>query len=111
MIEIFSYTQNNGKNIFDEWFNDLNYSDAEKLTKRIDRIRETGNLGDCKILSGGIFELRFHFGSGYRVYFGKDGEKLIILLCAGDKNSQSKDIKKAINLWQEYQNKNNHAKK
>lgn len=103
MLEIVSYTQKNGKNLFDKWFNDLESKDAEKLTKRLGRIKETGNFGDCKILNGGVFELRFHFDSGYRIYFGKDGGRMIILLCGGEKSSQNQDIKKAINLWQEYQ--------
>ena len=81
----------------------MEFGDAEKLTKRLDRIKETRNFGDYKSLQEDVFELRFHFGSGYRIYFGRDGEKIIILLCGGDKSSQNRDIKKAISLWQEYQ--------
>lgn len=51
---------------------------------------------------GGLFEARFHFGSGYRVYFGMEGTSLIILLIGGDKSSQKQDIKKAHKYWQSW---------
>ena len=65
---------------------------------------ELGNYGDCKALKGGISELGFKFGSGYRVYFAEDGDKIVILISGGDKSTQTKDIKKAIEYWQEYKN-------
>jgi putative addiction module killer protein len=64
-----------------------------------------GNLGDHKQIEGTLFELRFFFGSGYRVYFGKDGDTLILLLCGGDKSSQTKDIESAKRLWRYYNDK------
>ncbi len=103
MLKINSYTTKSGKNLFNKWFKELGREDKERLTKRLERIKETGNFGDCKHLSDGVFELKFHFDAGYRIYFGKDGKRVIILLCGGDKDSQNQDIKKAINLWQEYQ--------
>jgi len=68
---------------------------------RLRRI-EQGNYGDCKHIQNGLFELRFFFGPGYRIYFGEDGNTLVILLCGGDKSSQKKDILKAIKYWNEY---------
>jgi len=72
-----------------------------RIQARILRI-ESGNLGDHKSVGGGVMELRFDFGPGYRVYFGKDGATLILLLTGGDKGNQRKDIKRAQALWSEY---------
>ena len=63
---------------------------------------EHGNLSNTKSLGGGVIESKIDFGPGYRVYFGKDGKHLIILLGGGTKKGQSKDIQKAKALWQEY---------
>ena len=68
------------------------------------RIRsvELGNLGDVKSVGDGISEMRFHFSPGYRVYFGRDGGRIIILLGGGTKKRQKKDIEVAKALWKEY---------
>ena len=68
---------------------------------RISRIEEFGNLGDFKYVGGDLFELRFNFGSGYRVYFSFISEKEIIIFYGGDKSSQKSDIKKAKKFLQE----------
>ncbi|MDF5715882.1 MAG: type II toxin-antitoxin system RelE/ParE family toxin [Rhizonema sp. NSF051] len=75
--------------------------------RRVERLKQ-GNYGDCKSVGFGVFELRFFFGSGYRVYFGEFANYLVILLCGGDKDSQDKDsqdkyIEKAKGYWQVYQ--------
>jgi putative addiction module killer protein len=51
-----------------------------------------------------VFELRIHLGAGYRIYYGKDGKDIVLLLCGGDKSTQSKDIKKAKFFWEDYKN-------
>lgn len=61
-----------------------------------------GNLGDVKSVGDGVHELRLAFGPGYRIYFGADGDELIILLCGGDKGSQDKDIRKAKEFLADY---------
>jgi len=63
---------------------------------------ELGNLGDHRSVGQVVVELKIYFGPGYRVYVGLQGKELIVLLCAGDKASQEKDIKKAINYWDDY---------
>jgi len=60
-----------------------------------------GNLGDCKPVGDGVSELRLAFGSGYRIYFAEKDNIIVILLCAGDKGSQQKDIKAAKMYWHE----------
>jgi putative addiction module killer protein len=69
-----------------------------------------GNYGDYKGVGEGVYELRFFFGAGYRVYFANDGDKVVLLLYGGDKGSQSKDVTKAKSYWKDYQaNKNEKA--
>jgi putative addiction module killer protein len=70
---------------------------------RINRLR-LGNFGDCKTIQGivGLYELRIHIGAGYRLYFGKAKDHLVIVLCGGDKRSQERDIEKAKEYWRFY---------
>lgn len=63
---------------------------------------EQGNFGDYRSIGDGLSELRIFFGPGYRVYFGEHGDRIVVLLCGGDKGSQKKDIKKAKAYWKEY---------
>lgn len=65
-----------------------------RIAKRIDRIAQ-GNFGDAKSLGDGLSELRFAFGPGYRVYYTRRGDVVVILLCGGDKGSQDRDIERA----------------
>ena len=93
-----------GKSPFSDWLLGLKDIKARAIIRaRIERIR-LGNLGDCKSLGGGVFELKIPFGPGYRVYLGQDGPVIVVLLCGGDKGSQKRDITKAKLLWTEYKN-------
>lgn len=71
------------------------------LTSRILRL-QAGHFGDCKSVGDGVYELRFFYGAGYRMYYAKEGDKLIVLLIGGDKSSQARDIEKAKKLWQKW---------
>ena len=73
-----------------------------RVFARLDRV-ETGNLGDCKSVGDGVFELRLSFGAGYRIYFGEIGATVVLLLYGGDKSSQKKDVAKAKEYWNIYQ--------
>ena len=72
----------------------------DRIQARLDRV-EKGNFGDHRPVGEGVWELRFDFGSGYRIYFVEEGDVIVILLCGGDKSSQVKDIKTAKIYWQE----------
>ena len=86
---------------FDSWMDSLRDGTGRgKIFTRLDRV-EDGNLGDCEPVGEGVFELRINFGPGYRVYFGEDGDE-IILLWGGTKNTQTKDILKAKEYWRDY---------
>lgn len=83
---------------FAKWFDGLKDTKAKsKIAARIARV-EIGLMGDVKAVGGGVSELRIDFGPGYRVYFTKRGQQLIILLVGGDKGSQQRDIGKAKEL-------------
>lgn len=91
-----------GKNAFGEWLDGLaDISGQAAILKRIERVEE-GNFGDHCSVGGGVWELRIHYGPGYRVYYGENGLKIVLLLCGGDKGAQKKDIRKARELWAEY---------
>jgi len=81
--------------IFDDWLEGLaDRAACARIIDRIDRVA-LGNLGDYKSLGDGLSELRLMFGAGYRIYFCRRGSLVIVLLCGGDKSTQTKDIKKA----------------
>lgn len=103
MYDVEIYSDDDDFSPFEDWLDGIAAVDERRIRKRILRI-ENGNLGDYKSVGDGVFELRFFFGSGYRVYFGFNGETIVLLLCGGDKSSQSKDIAKAKTIWKEVQN-------
>jgi putative addiction module killer protein len=81
---------------FDKWLISLKDREARRIIRyRLDRIETTGNFGDAKSVGEGIFEIRIDFGAGYRIYYKKSGNTVVILLCGGIKSTQSDDIKKA----------------
>ena len=101
MIEIREYIDANGRSPYARWFNRLNAQAAAKVAMALIRV-EQGNLSNAKGVGGGVLECRIDFGPGYRVYFGKEGDTLVILLGGGTKRSQQQDIETARELWREY---------
>lgn len=73
---------------------------AARIAARIRRAELTGNLGDCRSVGGGVMEMRVDYGPGYRVYFTHEGGTIVILLCAGDKRTQHRDIERAKELME-----------
>lgn len=100
------YERADGTCPFEAWFDALDSRAALKVRTAIARM-ETGNLGDSKSLGGGLMERRLTFGPGYRVYFGRDEDRLVILLTGGTKRRQAADIDQARTLWSEYRARRN----
>ncbi len=101
MIAVREYLTGSGKSPFADWFDSLHALAAAKVAVAIVRL-EAGNFSNVKSVGSGVYEYRIDFGPGYRVYFGKDGDRLIILLGGGSKKRQQRDIAEAIRLWAEY---------
>ena len=101
MIRVEEYITIGGGNPFAEWFNGLNAHAANKVNTYLTRVGE-GNTSSLKPIKGAFQEVHIDWGPGYRVYVGKDGDKLIILLGGGTKKQQQKDIGHAQWLWEEY---------
>ena len=101
MLEIRYYVAADGRQPFAEWFADLEPVARAKIARAIARM-EQGNLSNAKPVGGGVLEYRIDFGPGYRVYFGRDGEALVILLTGGNKKRQQRDIEAAFACWQDY---------
>ena len=100
--EIQYYRGPNGRQPFIEWSESIrDQSTQNKIDKRLERL-EDGNFGDCQSVGDGVFELRLHFGPGYRIYFGQIDNAFVLLLCGGDKASQVPDIERAKTYWREY---------
>jgi len=104
MIDVQEYIAADGSCPYEKWFNSLNSQVAAKVAIAITRISQ-GNLSNVKGLRGGLHEYRIDFGPGYRIYLGRDGQRIIILLGGGTKKRQRQDIRSALKLWQEYKNR------
>jgi putative addiction module killer protein len=94
---------------FREWLGLLTRAVRARIQARVLRF-ELGNLGDHKGVGGGVWEARVMFGPGYRIYFGKDGDSVIMLLVGGDKGSQAKDIARAQDFWSDFLEAKRHGK-
>lgn len=102
------YLTTDGKDLVTDWLRSLRDMQGKKaIVRRIDRI-VCGNLGNHSFCREGVWELRIDTGPGYRVYFGRDGNTLVLLLCCGDKSSQSRDIDRAVTLYVEYTTRKSH---
>jgi putative addiction module killer protein len=99
IIEIREYLTRDGRNPFREWLLSLRDREARaRIRVRVDRV-SLGNFGNCRSVGSGVSELRIAHGPGYRVYFGRVGTTVIVLLCGGDKSTQAADIEKAHAYW------------
>jgi putative addiction module killer protein len=95
------YTAPNGREPFAEWFADLHPAARAKVTRALARL-EQGNVSNVKSVGEGVLEYRIDFGPGYRVYFGRDSDAVVILLTGGTKKRQQRDIAEAQSHWQGY---------
>ncbi len=102
MIEVFRYQADDGTEPVTDWLQSLRDKQAQaKVRIRLKRL-EAGIFGDCEPVGDGILELREHLGAGYRVYFGRHGQRIVILLCCGTKKTQNADIKTAKTYWADW---------
>ena len=102
-IRVLEYQTENGRSPYQEWLRSLRDREARaRVRVRVGRVA-LGNLGDWDAVGGGIGELRVHYGPGYRVYFGRQGNTVVILLCGGDKRTQAQDVELARAYWADYQ--------
>ncbi len=104
MYQIEHYlTADSQKDFYIDWLRQLRDSRARvAVVRRVARI-EQGNFGDHRFCRDGVWELRVDVGPGYRVYYALSGRRVVLLLCGGDKRTQSVDIDRAVSYWQDWQ--------
>jgi len=102
MLDVIVFRDADGSEPFIDWLNGLRDERAvARIAARIERLG-VGLFGDSKALELGVHELRVDYGPGYRVYYGRQGKRIILLLCGGDKGSQRRDIRRAIKYWEQW---------
>lgn len=105
--EIRRYITDDGRIPFADWIDSLRDRKAQIIIrKRLDRISQ-GNLGDYRFVGEGVCEFKINYGPGYRVYFGQIGSTILLLLIGGDKSTQERDIRQAIEYWKDYRRREN----
>jgi putative addiction module killer protein len=96
-----NYISPDNRDCFQDWIRSVRDGTARRAFRiRLNRVAD-GNYGDCKPVGDGVLELRFDIGPGYRIYFGEDGDQ-VILLGGGKKTTQDVDIRTAKRRWSEY---------
>ena len=103
-VTVREYLTEEGASPFALWFGGLDFAAAAKVGTALYRL-EQGNFSRVEGVGSAVYEYKIDFGPGYRVYFGKDGEELVILLGGGSKKRQSSDISKALACWQDYKSR------
>jgi putative addiction module killer protein len=101
VVRLHEYLDASGRNEYRTWFNGLDVAAATKVTVALERLAG-GNTSSIKPVGEGVSEYKIDFGPGYRIYFGKDGDRLVILLSGGTKKRQNQDIENAKAAWREY---------
>jgi putative addiction module killer protein len=108
-MQLKTYLTVDKKDVFQEWLNVLRDTrGSSAIVRRLDRLQQYDQFGDHKFCRDGVWELRIDTGPGYRVYYGKDGNMVILLLCGGDKGTQDKDITNAARYWADYLERKEH---
>jgi putative addiction module killer protein len=101
MVEVREYLDLGGRSPFASWSDRLNREAAAKVAAALARIQQ-GNFSSAKGVGAGVYEYRIDFGPGYRIYFGKDGDLLVVLVGGGTKKRQQEDIRTALARWRDY---------
>lgn len=104
------YTNEFGNSPYALWLGSLKDARAKaRIILHVDKM-ELGLFGDSRPIGYGLSELRIHYGPGYRVYYGKEDMHMYLLLCGGNKSTQSKDIRLAIKHWKDHERRNKRAR-
>jgi putative addiction module killer protein len=104
VLHVREYIDAAGRSPFTKWLRALNVQATAKVTTALERVAD-GNLSNVKTVGGGVLEYKVDFGPGYRIYFGRDGERLVILLAGGAKKRQQEDIRLAKANWEDYRSR------
>lgn len=105
MITIHYYRLANGRHPFRDWLMKLADTRARvAVLRRVDHLAD-GNFGEHRFLQAGVWELKVDVGPGYRVYYAQEGKAILLLLSAGSKRTQGRDIARAVEYWQDYQSR------
>ena len=104
MLDVREYIDTAGRSPFTKWLRALNVHAAAKVATALERVAAS-NLSNVKAVGNGVLECKIDFGPGYRIYFGRDGDRLIILLAGGTKKRQQEDIRQAKANWEDYRNR------
>jgi putative addiction module killer protein len=104
VLDVREYIDSTGRSPFTKWLRALNVHAAAKVATALERVAD-GNLSNVKAVDNGVLEHKIDFGPGYRIYFGRDGDRLIILLAGGTKKRQPEDIRRAKANWEDYRNR------
>jgi len=103
-MELREYEDDDGRSPFKVWFKTIDATAAARIQRALARL-ELGNTSNVKGVGRGVLELKVDFGPGYRIYFGKDGSEIVILLGGGTKQRQGRDINIAQASWQNYKSR------
>ena len=109
MLDVREYVDTAGRSPFAKWLNALNVQAAAKVATALERISD-GNLSNVRPVGSGVLEYKIDFGPGYRIYFARDGDRLLILLAGGTKKRQREDIQQAKVNWADYRKRKNEEK-
>jgi putative addiction module killer protein len=101
MFAVREYLAADGRSPYAAWFERLNREAAVKVAAALARMQQ-GNLSNAKGVGAGVYQYRIDFGPGYRIYFGKDGDRMVILVGGGTKKRQELDIQMALARWRDY---------
>ncbi|HEV1284499.1 MAG TPA: type II toxin-antitoxin system RelE/ParE family toxin [Bryobacteraceae bacterium] len=107
MLDVREYIDTAGRSPFAKWLRALNVQAAAKVATALERVTD-GNLSNVKAVGGGVLEYKLDFGPGYRIYLGRDGDRLVILLAGGTKKRQQEDIRRAKANWEDYRRRKVH---
>lgn len=105
-MRVKEYLRENGSSPYTQWLKGLDGSLKYRVQARILKLKDDEHFGFSKRLAENLYELKFKkLGGGIRIYYGMDGDDLVILLCGGNKGSQERDIEQAIEYWNDYKNR------